>query len=63
MEQKNDSIMKKMIIPIAMLVNMMSIVTGQQEEDEGQDQISDEDEEVKENLMSSRDFIVRIDYH
>ena len=62
MEQRNDQIMKKMMIPIAMLVNMISIVIGQEEEDEGQDQISEEAEEVKENLMSSRDFIVRIDY-
>ena len=52
--------MKKMIITIAMLVNMMTIVTGHKEEDEGQDHISEEAEEVKENLMSSRDFIVRI---
>ena len=54
--------MKKMMIPIAMLVNMISIVTGQKEEDEGHDQISEEAEEVKESLMSSRDFIVRIYY-
>ena len=54
--------MKKIISPIVMIVNMIRIVTGQEEEDEGQDQISEEAEEVKENLMSSRDFIVRIDY-
>ena len=50
-----------MIIPIVILVNMINIVTGQKEEDDGQDQISEEAEEVKESLMSSRDFIVRID--
>ena len=62
MEQRNDLIMNKIISPIVMIVNMISIVTGQEEEDEGQDQISEEAEEVKEKLMSSRDFIVRIDY-
>ena len=60
MEQRNDFVMKEMIIVI--LVNMVSIVTGQNEEDEGKDQISEEAEEVKESLMSSRDFIVRIYY-
>ena len=44
MEQRNGLIMKKMIITIAMLVNMMTIVTGQKEEDEGQDHISEEAE-------------------
>ena len=62
MAQRNDLIMKKIIIPIVMIVNIISIVNGQEEEYEGQDQISEEVEEVKENLMSSRDFIVRIDY-
>ena len=60
MKQRNGHIMKKMIFAIAIIVNMMTIVTGQEEEEEGQDQISEEAEEVKENLMSSRDFIVRI---
>jgi hypothetical protein len=61
MEQRNGFVMKKIIIPIIIVVNITSIVTGQKEEDEGQDQISEEAEEVKESLMSSRDFIVSID--
>ena len=56
MKQRNGHIMKKMIFAIAIIVNMMTIVTGQEEEEEGQDQISEEAEEMKENLMSSRDF-------